>query len=439
MNKKRWIKCVCMLMLGSMLTGCWDNVEVNNRSILLEFAIDKNDDYVYDPSLPLDQQKIYRFTYSIPDFGKLSGTESLAKDAETNIVVESPSVASSIDDLEMRSKDTVTFSHVKAIFLGESLMKDPKLFKQTIDAISRDMLIARNVPLLAVNGEATLTSQVENTEQPILGLYVLDYFNNKERPVSFVKKQLMGNFIREIDETRIATIPIFHVEEIEEEIAQKEASPAKEQNNQEEVEKSENKMMGMGVGQKEDVGATDEKGKDRKMDQINISGAALIKDYELVGYVSKEDVRSQLFVEGKIKNSPVMATYRGGPVTYTIKEEDTSISFEDTPEGPVCLIEIQTKGNISEYLDESGEEMINATNTDEIKQQIANQVVEQVKVGIKKAKEMNIDFVGLGLAMYRREPKMWNRYAAGWEAGIFVDMPIEIGVNVDIQSAGIQE
>lgn len=437
-NKYKLIKFGCILLVASMLTGCWDSVEVNNRSILLELAIDKNDDYTYDPQVPLDQQKIYRITYAIPDFGKLSGTESLAKDAETNIIVEAPSVGASIGEVEIRSKDTVTFSHVKAILLGESLLQDPKLFRQVLDGISRDMLIARNVPLLAVNGAASLTTKVENTEQPILGLYVLDYFNNKERPVSFFKKQLMGNFIREIEETGITTLPIFHIEDVEKRVAEESSTggangiPDKEQTMTGQKEEQQG-------GQQEDGNQSSDKGKANLGDEINISGAAVIKDYELVGYLSKEEIRSQLFIEGKIKNSPVLAVYQGGSVTYTIKMVKSKVSFKDTENGPICLVEIDTIGNIGEYLDQSGEQVTKGSNTAEIEQQIANQIVEQVKVGIRKSKEMNVDFMGIGLAMYRKRPALWEKYGPEWETGVYVDMPIEIGVNVDIQSTGIQE
>lgn len=187
MIKKKFIKVIALCMLPMMLTGCWDSTEVNSRSVILELAIDKNTDYKYDPERLLDGQPVYTISYTIPDFGKLSGTDSLAKDVETNLTSQSATIATSIADIELRSKNSVSFSHVKALFLGEDLLKDPKLFKATLDALSRDMLIARNVPLLAVNGEASTTTEIENNEQPILGLYIMDYFNNKERATSFSK------------------------------------------------------------------------------------------------------------------------------------------------------------------------------------------------------------------------------------------------------------
>lgn len=394
MIKKKFIKVIALCMLPMMLTGCWDSTEVNSRSVILELAIDKNTDYKYDPERLLDGQPVYTISYTIPDFGKLSGTDSLAKDVETNLTSQSATIATSIADIELSSKNSVSFSHVKALFLGEDLLKDPKLFKATLDALSRDMLIARNVPLLAVNGEASTTTEIENNEQPILGLYIMDYFNNKERATSFFKKQLVGTYIKEMEDTGVSTLPVFHVDQTDKE-----------------------EMKG----------------------QIDISGGAVIHNNELVGYLTKEEVRGQLLVEGKVRNSPVVVVYEDNLLTYQIKDEKSKIKFKDTPEGPTCLIEMDVKGSISEYLTESGTNLTKDGTIEEIKTLLAEEIITQVGVGIDKSKEMNIDFLGIGQAMYRKHPKMWAKYKPGWLRETYQNMPISIGVNVDIQNTGIEE
>ncbi|MBU3812183.1 MAG: hypothetical protein H9893_11075 [Candidatus Niameybacter stercoravium] len=41
--------------------------------------------------------------------------------------------------------------------------------------------------------------------------------------------------------------------------------------------------------------------------------------------------------------------------------------------------------------------------------------------------------------MYRKHPKMWAKYKPGWLRETYQNMPISIGVNVDIQNTGIEE
>ena len=296
-NKLKWLP---ILLMPFLLTGCWDSVEINERNVVLEVAIDKNKDA--DQSQPIHKRDSYQITYTIPDIGKLSGEDSLAKDVKTAIVTKSPTVETSVDEVESKSQNTITFSHTQAIVLGEELLKDPELFRGAVDGLMRNMQISRDTDILAAQGEAGELTQGENPQNPILGLYIMKYFNNTERPVSYAKEQIAGNMIKELQDTNITTIPLI---------------------------------------------STDEK-KD-----IEIGGAALIKNYELVDFIGKDVVRGELFVEGKINQVPIVVEYKGVPLTYVIDKENSKITFNNNGSELVANIEILTEGNITEYISTS--------------------------------------------------------------------------------------
>ena len=462
------------------LTGCWDSVEINKRSMILELALDKNEDYVYDPNQLLDGQGLYSIFYSIPDFGKVSGTQSLAKDMETTIDVDAPTLTASISDLQVLSKNTVTFSHVKSILLGESLMQSPDLFKQVVEGMARNRLVARNTPILGVNGKAELTRKVENNEQPILGLYIMDYFNNKERATNFFNKQLLGNFIKDMEETGISTLPVFHVESLQEEDAkgtqgteggttgQDDAQGGSATGESSASSQESGESGGSGTASQEGAesgGATSDEGSGNPMAQggvlgsgksaqdkaskgappkvdkgkVDISGGVVIKDYEMVDYLTREEVRSQLFVQGKIKNAPVVVIFNEAPLTYTIHNQNAKIKFEEVNNQLQCLVEIDVKGNVTEYLAEAQTGIMDEKGTEEMKALIAGEIISEVMLGVEKARAINIDFMGLGLSCYRKENDLWDKYEGEWETNVFKNMPVAVGVNVDIESTGIQE
>ncbi|OON99891.1 MAG: hypothetical protein ATN35_10300 [Epulopiscium sp. Nele67-Bin004] len=392
----RLAKKLCMLSLVVFLTGCWDSVEINNRSVILEFAIDKNMDKV-DEDASLDMQSVYNITYSIPDMAQLSGLDSLAEDMKTNIMVQAPTIATSVDDLETRTRNTVTFSHVKVILLGEDLLKDAKLLEESIDAITRGRVIARNVPLLAVKGKAEDAQNIQNSQQPILGLYIMNYFNNRERPKAYFKPQLLGNFIRDMQDTGVATMPIFHLPETIE----------------------------------EDSDTT------YPVTEYEISGGAIIKNYELVDYVDKEVVRGQLLIDGDSKNSPVVIEYKDRPLTYILQRQNSKIKFNDGPEGVFCIIEIETVGDIAEYVSTSHESLFTIETIEEVKNLVADEVAKQVFWAIDRAKDMNVDFLKIGQEMYRKYPDLWERYEENWEVDGFRNMPITVQITTNIENTGI--
>lgn len=377
---------ILIIIIPSLCTGCWDSMEINNRSVILEFCLDKNVETKQEKGMSIDKEQRYEMTYSIPDMAKLSGTESLAKDMKSIISIKAPTIGAGIDDLETKTRNTVSFSHVKALLLGQNLLRDSKLFKEAIDAISRDMRLARNVPILAVNGSAAAVAKVENPQHPMVGLYIMNYFNNKERPVSYFKHQLMGNFVKEIQDTGVSTMPIFKVGE---------------------------------------------------EDSIEISGGAVIKNYELVDYLTKEEVRGQLLIGGQVKDSPVVVNYKNDYLTYIIKKQKSKIKFEKTSKGLICKVEIMTDGALSEYVSMPGSNIFNKESLEEMETLLEQEIDRQVQVTIDKSKEIETDFLQIGLELYRQHPKWWAEYEKEWQKGGYTNIPIEIKSSVNIRNTGV--
>lgn len=386
-NKLKWIAMTILILnIPLILTGCWDSVEINERNVVMEVAIDKNQDA--DQGQPINKRDSYQITYTIPDRAKLSGKDSLAKDVKSAIVTTTPTIETSVDEVESKSQNTITFSHTQAIVLGKELLKDADLFRGAVDGLIRNMEISRTTNILATTGEAGKLTQGSNEQNPILGLYVMKYFSNAERPVSYAKEQLIGNMIRELEDTNITTIPVV---------------------------------------------STDEKG------AVEISGAAVIKDYKLVDFIGKDVVRGQLFVEGKINQVPIVVEYKGSPLTYIIDKERSKITFDNKGNISGGNIEILTKGNITEYVSTDTKNIFSVEDINQITILLQEEIRHQVMVAVNKSKELNVDFLNIGLQMYRKHPKQWQGYSSTWESESYKSFPINIQVTATIKNTGIIE
>lgn len=379
------LKYVIIAFLPFVLTGCWDNVEINERHVVLEVAIDKNNTPEEDQLE--NQERRYEVTYTIPDIAKLSGEDSLSEDVKTAIVTKSTTLATSVDEVERRTQNTITFSQTKALLLGEELLKDKALFKSTIDGLIRNMQVGRGTTILAVKGKAGELTQTQNPQNPIIGLYVMKYFNNSERPTSYAKQQTLGNMIKEIQETGITTIPI--------------------------ISSQEGNMV--------------------------IQGAALIKDYELVEWLSKEQVRGELFIDGRIKEVPLVIKYKGENLTYHIDGEQSRVSFKENNGIWYAQIQIQVRGNITEFVSSNQDELFNESSMKEIGHLIEQEINRQIQESIAYSKEINIDLFNIGLEMYRKHPKQWEHYKDRWATTGYIDMPIDIITTVTIHNTGMLE
>lgn len=384
-NRVKWVAMTLLILnMSFILTGCWDSVEINERNVVMEVAIDKNQNA--DQTQPVNKRNSYKITYTIPDRAKLSGKDSLAKDVKSAVVTTTPTIETSVDEVESKSQNTISFSHTQAIVLGKELMKDAELFRGAIDGLIRNMEISRTTNILATTGEAGKLTQGENKQNPILGLYVMKYFNNAERPVSYAKEQLVGNLIRELQDTNITTIPVV---------------------------------------------STDEK------DSIEIGGAAVIKNYELVDFIGKDVVRGQLFIEGKINQVPIVVEYKGSPLTYIIDKERSKITFNNNREISEGNIEILTEGNITEYVSTNTKNIFSIEDINQITTLLQEEIRHQVMVAVNKSKELNVDFLKIGLQMYRKHPKQWQKYESIWDKEGYKSLPINVQVTSTIKNTGI--
>ena len=375
-----------LIMSTLMLSGCWDSVEVNDRYIILELAIDKNQ--TIDPGAKPAEKDRYKVTYSIPDISKLSGSESLLEDVKSIIKVSSPSIVSSIDDLEAKTQNTVTFSHTKALILGEELLRDKKLFRAAMDSITRKRFLARSTPVFGTKETAAKIVEASSPQNPIIGLYVMKYVNNVERPVSYAEEQLLGNFIKEMEGSGVSVIPLINMD---------------------------------------------------KEGQIEISSGALIKDYELVTFLNKDEMRGKLLIEGAVKEAPIVIMYNDEYLTYVVQKQKSQMKFKESDGQMVCSIELMLKGNITEYVSQEERNIFDKGTVDAVEKILEKEIVSQAQIALDKAKAYNVDFLNIGRMFYRKHPKKWQKYKDSWEADGFKEFPVEITAKVDVDGTGVLE
>ena len=368
-----------------MLTGCWDNVEINERHVVLEVGIDKGKEVNLEENI--QDRGYYEVTYMIPDIGKLSGENSLAENVKTAIVAKSPTISKSVDDIESKTQNTLSFTHTKALIFGEELIKDKKLFRAAVDSLIRNKQISRGTNILVVQGSAGDIVQSDNYQNPMIGLYIMKYFNNTERGTSHAKQQVLGNLVKEMQNTNITTIP--------------------------EIEMNEEGTL-------------------------KIDGAAVIKDYELVGWLDEDEVRGELFIDGRIYKVPIVVEYEGEYLTYEIEQQKRTIDFKDENNLKV-IIEIVVQGNITEYNSSRNQYVFDEKKIEEISNIIEEQINRQIQKTIDKSRNINTDFLNIGLELYRKHPKLWEKYKENWDIDGYKNLPIHVDTQVVIQNTGAIE
>ena len=376
-------KIICMILLICLmfcLTGCWDSVELNDRHVVLEIALDK----AINVDSKIGEGDYYEITYTIPDVKKLSGKESLSEDVKTEMTTISPTLMKSIDEMETKLQNTLTFSHVKAVFIGEELLKDRQLFENAMDSLSRNMEFSRGTNILAVRGKASEITKGDNYQNPILGLYIMQYFNNKAKTQGGVIQKNLGKMLRDIHETGVTTLPI--------------------------------------------ISQSDEK-------SVEINGAAIIKDYQLVDWLSADEVKGLNILQGDIEGMPIVIEYKGDYLTYTVEDKKKKIEVRDN-QGIEVKINLLIRGDITEGISATNTQIFNKRDIQEIEKLLTNEINKRINMTLKKEKLTDTDFMAINLEIYRKNYSLWERSKT---SDSISDKKIYLNTDVVIENTGIIE
>jgi len=151
---KRAFLILNLLIVIFLLTGCWDNVEINNREYIFSVGIDKGKD------------DNFLFTAEIPKINEGSKEERLIYTAE------SENFANFYNDSFLRSDKVISDRLMQVIVIGESVASDPSCIKKIFDEIERSPQINRRVKIAVAKGDAKDIVTTEIPSNPIVGRYL---------------------------------------------------------------------------------------------------------------------------------------------------------------------------------------------------------------------------------------------------------------------------
>ena len=120
-----------------------------------------------------------------------------------------------------------------------------------------------------------------------------------------------------------------------------------------------------------------------------------------------------------------------------IKNQKSKMSFKSNDGQLECYIDIKTQGDVSEYFSSEYKNVFNQNSIEEISERIEQEIQKQTYQTVEKSKELGIDFLGIGLEMYRKHPKEWQAYKDTWQTSSYKTIPVHVNSTVNIQNTGV--
>mgnify|MGYP000848859779 CR=1 FL=1 len=363
---------IYLLLSMVVLAGCWDMVEIDRRLFVGIVGIDTS-----------NEKEKYTFHFSIPIARQIISGEGRGggKTVATVSTVGS-SIVDGARNLALRLNRDLFFEHMRVVVIGEDAARGG--LKNIINPLIRQTEFNRRSRIAICEGKAKKVMEINPWTEKLKSEYMESIYASVGLSGKFIELDL-GDFLRGLHSQKGNTL----VSKI---------TPDKT--------------------------------------EVNIGGAAVIKDFRLVGWLDEEEIQGVNFFLGKIKGGDIVVEDpRGnGTVTFIILREKSKLSFKAGESIPEFSLNVYLAGNIASTTHGI---VLKPEDTEKIQDIVSKEVTTQILKGVKKLRETyRVDLLKLGDYLYKHEPKLWDKYEKNWE-DVFPDVKIDINVHTTVKNIGV--
>ncbi|GJM79478.1 spore germination protein KC [Paenibacillus sp. HMSSN-139] len=380
-----------LLLAGlTVLPGCWSKKELNELAVVMALGID------------LDREG-YAVSAQVMNSSEVGSQQRSSMGSSPAITYKA--VGKTIPDALQRMLEVTPrnlyLSHVRVLVFGEAMAR--KGVSDALDFISRNRQLRTDFYLLVAKGmkaEDILQVVTPFEHIPANSLYSSILVSNKKSAA--MGKITLQQFITELD--RSGSNPILSGVEIQ--------GPRQTGNDLDNVRRI-------------------------KPDTIlKHAGLAVFVKDRLVGWLGESSSKSANYVLNQVEmTSGNVPCSEGGVVGVEITNAKSTFDVKLTQdERPEFLVRLKLEANINAA--QCNLDLSKPSSIEDIEKKLASKLSTNVERNIQDIqRKYGADIFGLGEALHRKFPKVWNKYRGHWEDS-FRTMKVQVHSEVKIRRIG---
>ena len=369
---------ILLILILVLTTGCWDMREINERLFPYSIGVDLNEEEGKD-------KYIVTISYlNINAIGKNATQEEMV------FVVNTPasSIFEAIKELAIETPYPIGLKHLRVLVLGQDLAKESEMVKEIMDGLSRDFIVNKKIQIVVAEGKAKdiLETVPKASKQEEIEGAIYSMLRRGRTSCRYTPKTLTG-FIKDMDRQGGTTVPRIEA----------------------------------------------------KDDTIKVFGAAVIKDYEIIGKLDEIENRSIAFMTHEVGTELVDVNYGDGMISYEMTNHSAKKKLIKDEGNLKMRINIEAEGTLQGYtiLDRKemdGEEVLN-----NMERAISKHLEGEIRHVLNKIQnEYQVDIINVGENIHKFHPKIWKEISDDWNE-TFSEMEIEINVDAKLRRRGLTE
>ncbi|MBU3143166.1 Ger(x)C family spore germination protein [Clostridium sp. CF012] len=374
-----------------LLTGCWDKVEIDRLNFIAAIAIDPGEDIAKEkelkginPEEPFAEGKIKKMnvTYGFPDMSMVGAGKSGSAE-EKYINTEAYSMEDASSEAMAKSSRDIYMGHTKLLILSSNLLEYKDTVKEVVDYLQRNPNINRMMDIVVSDGKAEdyikFKPMTENSTQ----YYISGLMANSKKNSRIMSINL-NEFLILLSENGNVLLPRITLE------------------------------------------------KEKK--ELILSGAAIIKNYELKGYFTPLELMDIQLLSGKFSIGKKVIYIDGHPVDYIINGYEREMRVEEEDDKLVINIDLSLEGQINGYY--ADKKILGKEELQRLQNTFNNSISIECEKIMKVAKEeFEIDPFGVSEHIQKFKPSLWNKIEKDWQEK-YKNAIVKVTVNTEIRRIG---
>lgn len=388
----KYKKVIIIILSCILLSGCWDKVEIDRRSLISIISVDIGEQAGKEKELKnlspdepftgMDLKKL-KVTFGAPDISQL-GPDKGGTAKDMYITTDAYSMQDAVNKAALKSSRDISFSHIKLLVLSKDLTTYPEILKEIVDYLQREPSLNRNMYVVISDGKAEEYIKHKPRMEKNIENYISGLIENTTRSTSILPVTL-NEFLILLSENGNAMLPRMTIE------------------------------------------------KDKN--ELGISGVGIIKDYKYKGDLSAIETANLEMLRGKLKGGRKTIYKNGHPIDVVIDSAGRKISMDNQQGKLTFNIYLDIEGELKDYY--VGGEVFSKDMLQSLQQNLNNSVKQECAQVVQiTQRELGVDPIGIREYIEKYHPSLWKQIKNNWSE-VYSSATINVTVNSNIRRIGV--
>ncbi|WP_314587623.1 Ger(x)C family spore germination protein [Paenibacillus terrigena] len=385
---------IVLLLACSLISGCWNRIELNELSIVSASSFDFNGNKWVNSYQVIIPSAISSGTGLAGGGGSQSPVTVFSSEGRT--------IREAVGKSSMESPRQMFFAHNSALIISEEVARHG--INEILDLHYRNTDARETVNVLITQGNArSILERLIHTEK-IPGQGIRGILSNESRNTSIVPSVMLYELAMAItSDGKGAVIP---------------------------------EIVFAGNG--EDGRSLDVLKKTYEQAKLRIGRLAVLRGDKFAGWLTREEGLGVSFIANKVRSTNLAFRCKPGDKNYnmTFRLQTSATKLKPTLQNGKMNMGIDIKG--AGYLLESNcvTDLTQPAAVKQLEQQLQEEVKQMVIRSWGAAKRLKVDVFGFADAVHRKYPREWRRVKNNWDE-TFSKIQIEPHIKISMDRVGL--